>query len=465
MSPARALAARIAPAAMAVLLSLVTFASLAPEASAGAVCVSPGTSASCTNDTVCVSISSCGTTTVCVAASSCGSSTACVSGNVCSSGTCVAVTACGPGVACTTVGTCTGDTLCVSGRCDGGGVCVSYGISGGLTRCGTACVAALQDAQCGFLAVTPLGTGSGTYKVDRATINGLVATALYIVAGTDADANPSTTNPWVRACADYLCSQVGVDVNNIGACVDSICEAAGPTVYGVAGLVTGTAFGVVNLVTGLALGSCVSASTCRGNTICVSTAGCENADTACITLGTCTCNTYYSWYCSYDGRYNSDVCVAQGTCEQHGRGTACVSLTACPSSSTYAVANAGGAAAGAAGQAVTFDAATLRLCVGSACQDQSTLVRLATDTDGDGYGNADEASGNSDPTNPASTPLTDDDCDGKANSAETDLLSALGVAHPAVAVVGGGVSFDPVTLALSIDPPTVNVVFEGASSC
>lgn len=99
------------------------------------------------------------------------------------------------------------------------------------------------------------------------------------------------------------------------------------------------------------------------------------------------------------------------------------------------------------------------------CISLASVMALATDSDGDGYSNADELLGNSDPTSPSSRPWTDYDCDGKANSQEDDLLAAQGIGHPVVSVTGGGVMLDPETLGVSIDPPTVGVHNEGGSSC
>jgi hypothetical protein len=103
--------------------------------------------------------------------------------------------------------------------------------------------------------------------------------------------------------------------------------------------------------------------------------------------------------------------------------------------------------------------------LGMAAPDADGLAGLATDADSDGYPNADEVAGNSDPTDFRSTPTTDDDCDGKPNAEEADLVSALGVGHPVVTVAGGSVEFDPDTLEASIDPPTVGTHQEGSSSC
>jgi len=93
------------------------------------------------------------------------------------------------------------------------------------------------------------------------------------------------------------------------------------------------------------------------------------------------------------------------------------------------------------------------------------LEQLGTDSDGDGSSNVQELLGHSDPTNPASTPQTDDDCDGQANAQEADFLASQGIGHPVVSITGGGVTFDPNTLDFAIVPPTVSNHQEGSSSC
>lgn len=102
---------------------------------------------------------------------------------------------------------------------------------------------------------------------------------------------------------------------------------------------------------------------------------------------------------------------------------------------------------------------------GTAIPQGLDALNLLTDTDGDGFSNADEIHGNSDPSDLESTPNTDDDCDGKPNRQEGDVLAAQGIGHPVVTVTGGGVNFDPNTLALDVDPPALGIRQEGSSSC
>jgi len=121
------------------------------------------------------------------------------------------------------------------------------------------------------------------------------------------------------------------------------------------------------------------------------------------------------------------------------------------------------AAVNAVGEGASSDEAS---ATGTALPpDIPGIVEVVNDTDGDGFSNADELLGHSDPTNPASTPQTDDDCDGKTNAQEADVLAAQGIGHPVVSITGGGVTFDPNTLAASVDPPTVSTYQEGSSSC
>lgn len=104
-------------------------------------------------------------------------------------------------------------------------------------------------------------------------------------------------------------------------------------------------------------------------------------------------------------------------------------------------------------------------CVNAICAGSADLVDLATDTDGDGHSTADELAGNSDPSNPASRPWTDDDCDGKYNIHEVDFLSAQGIGHPVVSATGGGVQADPNKPSFQVQPPTIGVDSEGDSAC
>jgi hypothetical protein len=103
--------------------------------------------------------------------------------------------------------------------------------------------------------------------------------------------------------------------------------------------------------------------------------------------------------------------------------------------------------------------------LGMAVPDGTDVTNLVTDADGDGYSNADEALGHSDPSNFYSTPVTDDDCDGVANGQEADGLAALGVGHPVVEYTLGSVDVDPETGAFDVEPPTVSNHPEGSSSC
>jgi hypothetical protein len=103
-------------------------------------------------------------------------------------------------------------------------------------------------------------------------------------------------------------------------------------------------------------------------------------------------------------------------------------------------------------------------CVDGLCVDSGDLMGLATDSDGDGQSNADEAQAHSDPTNPASRPSTDDDCDGKGNADEADFLAAQGIGHPVVSAGTGAVQVDPSGPSANVQPD-VGVSPEGASSC
>jgi hypothetical protein len=104
-------------------------------------------------------------------------------------------------------------------------------------------------------------------------------------------------------------------------------------------------------------------------------------------------------------------------------------------------------------------------CLNAVCAGSADLMDLATDTDNDGYSTLDELLGNSDPTNAASRPWTDDDCDGKPNSSEADLLSAQGIGHPVLSMSHVEVEADPETLAVEFHPPHFSMHQEGSSSC
>lgn len=320
-------------------------------------------------------------------------------------------------------------------------------------------------------------------------------------------------NPYYGEAMAYTCSNVA-GANTEYACVAGVCQryldacvsltTCGSTkacvaVAGCSGstvcVTAGSCSGAVACVAPMDCSNdtvCVSDTTCSYATVCVSAEDCLRPGTACVAVGDCTCATPYSWSCYYRDPL---VCVSAGACGQEADNDlclpamdcwdgACVALEGCSShGSTYAEPDTddpGFEAAtcypwpfGTFCYIFTADADSGTACYiqgrgatpPTVCVQASELAATAFDADRDGVSNADEATGYSDPTNPASTPWTDDDCDGRANAAEADFASAQGVAHPVVTVTGGGIVFDPVTFDLAIDPPTVGVHNEGASSC
>jgi hypothetical protein len=86
-----------------------------------------------------------------------------------------------------------------------------------------------------------------------------------------------------------------------------------------------------------------------------------------------------------------------------------------------------------------------KACVNDVCRNEGALVAHVTDADNDTVSNLDELQGNSNPTDPDSTPDGNDDCDGKTNSQERDYLAAQGILHPYVDTEGEPwVNSDPV---------------------
>lgn len=491
---------RLVPAALAALLAGTVLAAFTPEAAADPACVS---TSSCTGSgyTVCVAVSSCPSGGyVCAAQWSCGTSAFCVARGGCGPGGGTACVADG--------GWCDGsETVCVAYHCGSATVCVGpsgtwmscWGsqvcVTWAEAHCGAVCVS-LNSASCSTVAVSLLGDASGPgVTLDAQTALDRV---FPLIAGTTYSTYPF--EPYVTACVTGICHQARLVVLEAKPCLDGACTTAGGAVATALDAVGGSVGTVTSLV-------CVSATSCTSSLVCVglercgcwmdpSTWGCHGS-VVCVTLDACEGDARYcavacvtSQVCvsavACEGGETFEVCVAPESCGPNavcvsadcGASFACIGL-ACDSAGLACVSLACGASysyvdpdpedgvvrAGAIGYNGMVEPAATRACLNAACHDEATLVALTLDTDSDGYSNADEASGNSDPTNSASTPWTDDDCDGRPNRAEPDLLAAQGVAHPALKVSGGGVTFDPTTFATTVTPPTVAIVPEGASSC
>lgn len=467
-----------------------------PSGFCASVCVSAG---DCGSHVACVAVGSCSGSSFCFA-TQCWGSTGCVSVGPCSDAApyCVSATDCGRDIG--------WEALAV--RADPHGAQVQLC----LYEYGYPFVPALD--RCDGVRAQPAGTGVQT---DRCTgNNGYGGTC----ERTEVQADGS---PQARTCTnDYYgffdehwwdphpwsCS-TAASADATHACAAGACQQYGRTLCSEPAGCGGNAVCVSQGGVCKANELCVSLGTCAEGAVCVSVGTCSNASKACVSLGECDCRFMFYPSCTTDE--TTAACVSVGACYQRTERCApspidfctrgvCVSLTWCRETGVAANPNTGHVQAHACSPRVgsyvcqdptadldaadghatlteclplslvgcapiSFDLPTLTVCYGPVCVGQAGLMGLVLDTDQDGHSTLDEAQANADPTNPDSRPDTDDDCDGKANAAEHDILLAMGIGHPFLTHDGGGVEIDPNTPSGTVTPPSVGFDNEGSSTC